>query len=267
MARPYSRRRNSSRFLIQGGNLRFQGSTVGGEVTLLDHTCAYSVRANSDNMAGKPLPAEEIQSGYRTLNPVSMLQVRDSDGNILKKYEQSAAERIFSAEVAYLMQDITSDDNARASAFGANTALTLPDRKVAAKTGTTNGFKDKYTMGFTPQMTVGVWVGNTDNESMENATGLTGAAPIWNAVIQKKECPPPGTTARRALWAAKSARPAACCSLTTARTSGQRSSSPALSRPFPTTPGRCLTSTARPAKSCPTPVPGHGRLPILPLHL
>ena len=63
--------------------------------------------------------------------------------------------------------------------------MTLPDRKVAAKTGTTNGFKDNYTMGYTPQLTVGVWVGNTDNESMENVTGLSGAAPIWNAVMRK----------------------------------------------------------------------------------
>ena len=131
------------------------------------------------------MPADEIQSGYRTLEPVSILQVRDSDGNILKKYEQPEAERIFSQEVAYLMQDIMSDDVARAPAFGANTALTLPDRKVAAKTGTTNGFKDNYTMGYTPQLTVGVWVGNTDNESMENVTGLSGAAPIWNAVMRK----------------------------------------------------------------------------------
>ncbi|MCB0024031.1 MAG: hypothetical protein KDD91_13445, partial [Caldilinea sp.] len=85
----------------------------------------------------------------------------------------------------YLMQDIMSDDVARAPAFGANTALTLPDRRVAAKTGTTNGFKDNWTMGYTPQLTVGVWVGNTDNESMQNVTGLSGAAPIWNAVMRK----------------------------------------------------------------------------------
>ena len=83
------------------------------------------------------------------------------------------------------MADIMSDDVARAPAFGANTELTLPDRKVAAKTGTTNGFKDNWTMGYTPQLTVGVWVGNTDNESMQNVTGLSGAAPIWNAVMRK----------------------------------------------------------------------------------
>ena len=182
--------RTAHRMGINGLNrgLNFYGLSLvlgGGEVSLLDHTFAYSVFANSGNMVGEPVPAEEIQSGYRTLDPVSILQVRDSDGNILKKYEQPQAERIFSQEVAYLMQDIMSDDVARAPAFGANTALTLPDRKVAAKTGTTNGFKDNYTMGYTPQLTVGVWVGNTDNESMENVTGLSGAAPIWNAVMRK----------------------------------------------------------------------------------
>ena len=182
--------RTAHRMGINGLNrgLSFYGLSLvlgGGEVSLLDHTYAYSVFANSGNMVGEPVPVNELQSGYRTLNPVSILQVRDSEGNILKKYEQPTAERIFSAEVAYLMQDIMSDDVARAPAFGANTALTLPDRKVAAKTGTTNGFKDNWTMGFTPQLTVGVWVGNTDNESMENVTGLSGAAPIWNAVMRK----------------------------------------------------------------------------------
>ncbi len=182
--------RTAHRMGINGLNrgLSFYGLSLvlgGGEVSLLDHTYAYSVFANSGVMVGEPVPANQLQSGYRTLNPVSILQVRDSDGNILKKYDQPQAERIFSAEVAYLMQDIMSDDVARAPAFGANTMLTLPDRKVAVKTGTTNSFKDNWTVGFTPQLTVGVWVGNTDNESMRNVTGLSGAAPIWNAVMRK----------------------------------------------------------------------------------
>jgi penicillin-binding protein 1C len=166
--------------------LNFYGLSLvlgGGEITLLDHTFAYSVFANQGVMVGEPVLDTERRDGFRTLNPVSLLQVRDSLGNVLKKYEQPAAERIFTADVAYIMADIMSDDVARAPAFGANTALTLPDRKVAAKTGTTNGWKDNWTVGFTPQATVGVWVGNTDNESMENVTGLDGAAPIWNAVI------------------------------------------------------------------------------------
>ncbi|OUC05122.1 hypothetical protein RY27_29175, partial [Litorilinea aerophila] len=182
--------RTAHRMGINGLNrgLNFYGLSLvlgGGEVSLLDHTYAYSVLGNLGVMVGEPVPPAERRSGYRELNPVSILQVRDSEGNILKKYEQPVAQRIVSAAVAYVMNDILSDDNARAPAFGANTDLTLPDRRVAAKTGTTNGWKDNWTMGFTPQLTVGVWVGNTDNEPMENVTGLSGAAPIWNAVMRK----------------------------------------------------------------------------------
>lgn len=157
----------------------------GGEVTLLDHTYAYSVLGNGGVMIGDPVLSFEQRSGFRNLNPVSVLLVRDTDGEVVKAYQDPQAERIVSAEVSYLMADIMSDDVARAPAFGANTELTLQDRKVAAKTGTTDGFKDNWTMGFTPQVTVGVWVGNTDNESMRNVTGLSGAAPIWNAVMRK----------------------------------------------------------------------------------
>lgn len=168
--------------------LSFYGLSLvlgGGEVTLLDHTYAYGVFANSGVMVGKAVPVEELRTGFRTLDPVSVLVVRDSDGNIIDQYNQPQAERIFSAEVAYLIADIMSDDVARAPAFGANTTLTLPDRRVAAKTGTTDAFKDNWTMGFTPQLTVGVWVGNTDNEAMRNVTGLSGASPIWNSVMSK----------------------------------------------------------------------------------
>ena len=182
--------RTAHRMGINGLNrgLNFYGLSLvlgGGEVSLLDHTYAYSVLGNGGTMVGDPITANQSVPGFRNLNPVAVLQVRDSDGNVLKKYETPDAERIVSAEVAYLMADIMSDDVARAPAFGANTDLTLPDRKVAAKTGTTNGFKDNWTMGFTPQLTVGVWVGNTDNESMRNVTGLSGAAPIWNAVMRR----------------------------------------------------------------------------------
>jgi hypothetical protein len=181
--------RMAHRMGINGLNrgLNFYGLSLvlgGGEVSLLDHTYAYSVFANQGVMVGEPVLPDERRDGFRNLNPVSVLQVRDSAGNILKKYEAPQTERIFTSAVAYIMSDIMSDDVARAPAFGANSALTLPDRKVAAKTGTTNGWKDNWTMGYTPQVTVGVWVGNTNNESMENTTGLDGAAPIWNAVMR-----------------------------------------------------------------------------------
>ena len=168
--------------------LNFYGLSLvlgGGEVQLLNHTFAYSVFANGGVMVGEEVLPDERRTGFRNLNPVSVLQVRNSEGNVLKQYEEPDAERILEAEVAYLMADLMSDDTARTPAFGANSDLTLPDRKVAAKTGTTNAFKDNWTMGFTPNLTVGVWVGNTDNESMKDVTGLSGAAPIWNAVMRK----------------------------------------------------------------------------------
>lgn len=182
--------RMAHRMGINGLNrgLEYYGLSLvlgGGEVRLLDHTYAMTVFANQGVMIGEPVLPSERRSGYRNLNPVVLLQVRDSEGNILKKYETPDSERIVSAEAAFIMSDIMSDDVARAPSFGANTRLTLPDRKVAAKTGTTNGFKDNWTVGYTPQLTVGVWVGNTDNESMVNVTGLDGAAPIWNAVMAK----------------------------------------------------------------------------------
>ncbi len=187
--------------------LNFYGLSLvlgGGEITLLDHTYAYTAFANQGTMIGEPVLPNERREGFRTLNPVSVLMVRDRDGNVIKEYKAPESDRIFSAEVAYIMSDIMSDDVARAPSFGSNTALTLPDRKVAAKTGTTNGWKDNWTMGYTPQVTMGVWVGNTDNESMENTTGLDGAAPIWNAVMRyylQDEPPvwyeqPPGVTSR-----------------------------------------------------------------------
>ncbi len=157
----------------------------GGEVTLLDHTYAFSVFGNNGVMIGEAALSSELRSGFRTLNPVSVKQIRNSKGEIIKLYDQPQADRVLSAETAYIIADIMSDDPARAPAFGADTSLTLPDRKMGAKTGTTNGFKDNWTMGYTPQFTVGVWVGNTDNESMDDVTGLSGAAPIFNALMRK----------------------------------------------------------------------------------
>ena len=168
--------------------LNFYGLSLvlgGGEVSLLDHTYAYSVLGNGGVMAGEPVDPDDRRTGFRSLDPVSILLVQNSDGEILKQYEQPDVERVIGAEAQYVLADIMSDDVARAPSFGSNTDLTLPDRKVAAKTGTTNGWKDNWTMGFTPQLTVGVWVGNTDNESMQNVTGLSGAAPIWNEVMSK----------------------------------------------------------------------------------
>lgn len=90
--------------------------------------------------------------------------------------------RIFDALHCYLMADILSDNQARLLTFGARSPLRLPF-PVAVKTGTSSTYRDNWTLGFVPEYTVGVWAGNFDNTPMENVSGVTGAAPIFNDII------------------------------------------------------------------------------------
>lgn len=155
----------------------------GGEVKLLDQTYAYSVLANGGVMAGQQVPQNELRAGFRKLNPVSVLKVTDANGKVLEEYKQPKTERIVSEQAAYLITDVLSDNNARAPAFGLNSVLKM-SRPTAVKTGTTSSWRDNWTLGFTPDYTVGVWVGNADNTEMEHISGITGAAPIWHDVME-----------------------------------------------------------------------------------
>lgn len=154
----------------------------GGEVKLLDMTYAYSVLANGGMMAGQPVPPEQQRAGYRTLDPVSVLKITDAEGNVIEEYKEPKTERIVSEQATYLITDVLSDNNARAPAFGLNSVLKL-DRPAAVKTGTTSSWRDNWTLGYTPDYVVGVWVGNADNSEMEHISGITGAAPIWHDVM------------------------------------------------------------------------------------
>jgi hypothetical protein len=155
----------------------------GGEVKPLDMAYAFGVFANMGVMAGQPVPPERQRPGYRTLDPVTILRIEDPTGNILWQYNQPETQQVLDPALAYLMADILSDNNSRAAAFGSNSVLYFEDRRVAAKTGTTNDFRDNWTIGFTSQLSVAVWVGNNDNEAMKDVTGLSGAAPIWHDVM------------------------------------------------------------------------------------
>ena len=139
----------------------------GGEVSLLEMTAAYAVYAN----LGRRIP------------PVAILRIEDSAGNVVYTYEPPTGEQVIRPEHAFLITDILSDNAARTPAFGPNSPLNLPF-PAAAKTGTTNDFRDNWTLGYTPDVAVGVWVGNADNSPMVNTSGLTGAAPIWNQVMR-----------------------------------------------------------------------------------
>ena len=139
----------------------------GGDVTLLDLTSAYSVLANG----GTRVPS------------VAILRIDDFSGQTVYQYTPPAGEHVLRPEHAYLITSILADNDARTPAFGTNSVLRLPFI-AAVKTGTTNDFRDNWTLGYTPDLTVGVWVGNADNTEMEHISGVAGAAPIWNQVMQ-----------------------------------------------------------------------------------
>jgi len=110
----------------------------GGEVRLIDMVYAFSVFANSGRMYGAPVPQDQLRAGYRELNPVAILRVDDRDGNVLYEYSQPESREILSPQLAYLMNSILSDRQARWAGMGMNNALELAnDRPAAAKTGTT----------------------------------------------------------------------------------------------------------------------------------
>lgn len=150
----------------------------GGEITMMDLTTAYGVFANSGNRTN--------------LNPI--LSVRDSKGRIIEK-NTATPEPILDPKIAFLINDILSDNAARTPTFGSRSQLNIP--KVAVKTGTSNNLRDNWTIGYTPDFVVSVWVGNNDNSPMSYvASGVTGASPIWNKITTEllEKMPSPGFT-------------------------------------------------------------------------
>ena len=138
----------------------------GGDVRLLDLTSAYAA-----------LGAEGELS-----RPYAVARVRDQRGRVLYEHPREAGRRVISEQHAYLLADILSDPGARIPGFGQVTPFDLPFR-TAVKTGTTTGFRDNWTLGFTPEIAVGVWVGNADGSSMQEVSGVDGAGPIWRDVM------------------------------------------------------------------------------------
>ncbi|MBI4272609.1 PBP1A family penicillin-binding protein [Candidatus Uhrbacteria bacterium] len=142
----------------------------GGEVTLLDHTSAFT----SFSQEGSRVP------------PIALVRVEDARGRMLFQQQPQSRSQVFDKEIARQITDILSDSAAREYVFGKNPYLTLPDRPVAIKTGTTNDFRDAWTIGYTPSVATGVWVGNNDNSAMKKgADGSKIAAPIWQEYMKR----------------------------------------------------------------------------------
>lgn len=160
----------------------------GGEVKMTEMAQAFSAFANR----GK---AREL---------VEILEIKDKLGKTLYKYEDSnfvkdvkkplnapsylsiSGKKAISPETAFIISHILLDDNARSQAFGAGSQLVIPGKAVSVKTGTTDDKRDNWTIGYTPNFLVSVWVGNNDNSPMHPylTSGITGAAPIWNRVMR-----------------------------------------------------------------------------------
>ncbi len=160
----------------------------GGEVTMLEMAQAFSAFANE----GVP---KEV---------VSILKVTDKNGKVLYEYKDPnfikniwapmqypnflniQGKHAISKETAFLISHILQDNGARSGAFGTTSQLVVKGKTVSVKTGTTNDLRDNWTIGYTPNFLTAVWVGNNNNTSMSNvASGVTGAAPIWNKIMTK----------------------------------------------------------------------------------
>lgn len=136
-----------------------------GEVPLLELTNAYATLANKgEHMA-----------------PVLISSIQDKHGKEIMKH-QPKAKRVVDEKYVFLVSSILSDKKARTDVFGSELDISRP---AAVKTGTTENYKDAWTMGYTPSLAVGVWVGNNDNTTMDRVAGSLGAAPVWKNVMEK----------------------------------------------------------------------------------
>ena len=141
----------------------------GGEVKLLDHVNAYSVFAR-DGIYKENVP---------------ILEIKDASGKIIEDNTNNKGRRVIDKKYTRMLNNVLSDNDARTYMFGENNYLTLTDRPVATKTGTTNNYRDAWTIGYTPNIATGVWVGNNDNTEMKKGAGGSAvAAPIWKKFME-----------------------------------------------------------------------------------
>jgi len=140
----------------------------GGEVKLIDMVSSYGVFATG---------------GYR-IPPVTILKIKNSDGNIIEQNNKEK-KRVLNTQTANLINDVLSDNKARAPMFGYNSALHFKDYDVAAKTGTTQYYNDAWTVGYNPSIVTGVWVGNNDNSPMVQKPSIRLAGLVWRDFMDK----------------------------------------------------------------------------------
>jgi 1A family penicillin-binding protein len=139
----------------------------GGEVSLLEITNAYGVFANNG--------VYSRQQG--------ILEVRDNDGTVLEKFAPDQKE-VLPESVTSLISSVLSDNNARAPSYGYTSGLYFGKRPVAAKTGTTNDYRDLWVIGYTPSIVIGMWSGNNDNTPIDKKVAGFVLAPVWHKAME-----------------------------------------------------------------------------------
>ena len=140
----------------------------GGEVSLLELTSAYGVFANDG----------------KYVDSTGILYIQDSQEKIIYRSE-SRPRQVLATNTARTINDILSDNEARSPAFGIYSPLSVEGYQVAAKTGTTNDYRDAWTVGYSPHIVGGVWAGNNDNTPINKRTGLYVVTPLWNKLFTK----------------------------------------------------------------------------------
>jgi len=162
-----------------------------GVTTLTSSDSSYGI---SLTLGGYAVPPLDMATGASTLatlgirhRPAPILHIADGLGKNVFTYDVTKNEfRAVSPQTAFIVDSIMSDDRNRCLEFGCGGDLTLPGRHVAAKTGTTQDFRDNWTVGFTPSLATAVWVGNPDYQPLaHNSTGIVGAAPIWHQFMMQ----------------------------------------------------------------------------------
>lgn len=144
----------------------------GGEVTMTEMAQAFGVFANG---------------GYK-IPLISILKVKDSNGKVIDEFKPLQSpifgKKVMDPGIAFIISEILRDNGARGQAFGTNSVLRVGNYPVSVKTGTTNDYRDNWTIGYTPSYVVAVWVGNNNNRPMTGiVSGVTGAAPIWHDIM------------------------------------------------------------------------------------
>jgi penicillin-binding protein 1C len=142
----------------------------GAEVRLVEHVAAFGAFAT--------------EGTYRA--PAYVMKVQSAAGETLEEWKDEPKEKVMAVETARNINEILSNNENRAYVFGEKNYLMVPGRQAAAKTGTTNKFIDAWTVGYTPNLATGVWVGNSDAKEMKGkADGSRVAAPIWQNYMKQ----------------------------------------------------------------------------------